>query len=417
MPTAALFRLVFQRLVWGCLCFVAIVHEASAQTEEGENLVPNPGFEQLTSPLDGYTYNDTLVAAWFNINRQPPAYPYATPDFFYNAEGGRQAAIVYVRPRVGRGVAGVITYLPRLRNFREYIGVKLNQPLEKGGQYLFTAYITSGRDRNFSNRGANGFGLLLSLQPPQQRVYEPLLHQPQFSVGQPFYSERWQRLEYRFVADSAYAYLTLGNFHPDGLLETFSVNVEATVEPQAYVFIDEVRLVKTAGIAPKPNKDAIFLPPALAEEALAQDISQPAKKPKPKPPSVVSGREVLRQGEMGMTTREVELRIWDHKFVDGDVISLRFNGEWVLRRHELTSRKKKVKLTLQPDQANYLVLYAHNLGLDPPNTAALRIKEKGRPARTFTVSSNLQQCGAIWLNYEGQQDDAANEEAATDTGQ
>lgn len=76
-------------------------------------------------------------------------------------------------------------------------------------------------------------------------------------------------------------------------------------------------------------------------------------------------------------TREVEISIWDAQKVDGDTISLMLNGKFVLENYALKKHPKKIRVTLK-DNNNSLVLYAHNLGTIPPNTATISITDLGK---------------------------------------
>ena len=91
---------------------------------------------------------------------------------------------------------------------------------------------------------------------------------------------------------------------------------------------------------------------------------------------------------------ELEIVVWDDEYEDGDIISLNFNGEWILKEFTLKSRKTKINIRLEKNADNYLVLYAHNEGTRPPNTAALMVRD-GKYNRKMALSSDMKSCGAI----------------------
>ncbi|HMQ08070.1 MAG TPA: hypothetical protein PKC30_12270 [Saprospiraceae bacterium] len=97
-------------------------------------------------------------------------------------------------------------------------------------------------------------------------------------------------------------------------------------------------------------------------------------------PVVLEGRKIEKKAEAPIKVDNlvIDVEIFDHSIVDGDIVSLNFNGEWVLRNHTLTSKPKIIRLMLKPDEVNYLILHAENLGAIPPNTMALRYFLNGK---------------------------------------
>src|SRR5687768_8714196 len=57
--------------------------------------------------------------------------------------------------------------------------------------------------------------------------------------------------------------------------------------------------------------------------------------------SVAEQRKVDVKFDVIVNASEIELKIWDNDLVDGDIISLSLNGNWVLRSHTVTKGKKK----------------------------------------------------------------------------
>src|SRR5690606_15212669 len=81
-------------------------------------------------------------------------------------------------------------------------------------------------------------------------------------------------------------------------------------------------------------------------------------------------RKVEVQGCYDTTQDNVELILWDCGIEDNDTVSIYLNGNWIIENYRLTKAKKSFPITLQKGE-NYLVMYAHNLGDIPKNTAAL----------------------------------------------
>ena len=71
------------------------------------------------------------------------------------------------------------------------------------------------------------------------------------------------------------------------------------------------------------------------------------------------------------------LALYDNGEVDGDTVSVIMNGEVIIEKQVLKSAAFKKTIYLLPDESDsvLLVLYAENLGLYPPNTGLLIIKD------------------------------------------
>ncbi|GIV33809.1 MAG: hypothetical protein KatS3mg031_1344 [Chitinophagales bacterium] len=114
------------------------------------------------------------------------------------------------------------------------------------------------------------------------------------------------------------------------------------------------------------------------------------------PEAIAEGRPIHIREIVQVHSPVIELWMWDDENEDGDTISLSFNGKLILERYMVTKEKKKIQLTVDPEGENVLVMYAHNLGTHPPNTAAISIHD-GRAERTLTLKSDLKRCDAVKL--------------------
>lgn len=92
----------------------------------------------------------------------------------------------------------------------------------------------------------------------------------------------------------------------------------------------------------------------------------------------------------------VELEIFDHKMIDGDIVSVNFNGDWILEEHALKGKPFPLKVKLNKTGKNFLLLHAVNLGRKPPNTMALRYVFQGK-TETVVLSSDLDESEVIEL--------------------
>ncbi len=162
---------------------------------------------------------------------------------------------------------------------------------------------------------------------------------------------------------------------------------------------------KTAPLVKIPTKTANIKTIQMASikkaEIVEKQVITPQKVPIPKLifnqrkiPEKLGERTVKAGKRVYIRSPKVELQVWDSETVDGDTISLFFNGEWLLQNYALKKSKKKIALNIDLNGDNYLVLYAHNEGSRPPNTAALTVFD-GKKERRVAMSASVKVCDSV----------------------
>lgn len=233
------------------LFLIAGIADVSAQ-----NLIPNPGFDSVTScpPTSNYAY------VW-----GPDLLHYATPwrracwsadllhDCSFNSLAGPQNA------HSGQGKAGLTVWNGGFANFREFAQVELIHPLLAGGTYYFSMYVSLGdscmsgiselhvaftthriNDTTACNELQNTLPAI-SLQPVNGNLLE---------------SVNWVKLEGYYTASGSESQLIIGNFLADNL--TVVLPAGQGWRNDAYYYVDDVNL-ELAGFetVPVPN---VFTP-------------------------------------------------------------------------------------------------------------------------------------------------------------
>lgn len=110
-------------------------------------------------------------------------------------------------------------------------------------------------------------------------------------------------------------------------------------------------------------------------------------------------RPIDEQYRLQCKNQDIELLIWDSQKVDGDIISLSINGNWLLKDYTLTRVPYSVKISLKPNADNRIILFAENLGRKPPNTAALSVVD-GNDKSKVMLKSDFNKSGVLNLFYE-----------------
>ena len=124
---------------------------------------------------------------------------------------------------------------------------------------------------------------------------------------------------------------------------------------------------------------------------------------KPKAPTTISSpttSKIERRSKQVIKVIEVESKtfkvdMYDNGQVDGDTISLYFNGKLMVSRQRLSTEPIRITLTIDPTRIdNELVMYAENLGSIPPNTA-LMVVTVGDKRYEVNISSSEQTSGTV----------------------
>jgi len=103
--------------------------------------------------------------------------------------------------------------------------------------------------------------------------------------------------------------------------------------------------------------------------------------------------DIIKTIEIDNETIKVDL--YDNGEIDGDSISLFFNGNLILSHKRLSDKALSLKLDIDDSKdINELVMYADNLGTIPPNTALMVVTD-GVNRYEVRISSDLQKSGVI----------------------
>ena len=123
----------------------------------------------------------------------------------------------------------------------------------------------------------------------------------------------------------------------------------------------------------RPHFYKVIRPKEIIEEEKVAEVITPPKE--------VDNRKIVVDKDKSITSNVEKLliEVYDNQEFDYDTISLKFNGEWILKKQLITKEPIRLYLPLEKGKDNYLILYADNLGKIPPNTCSVKWKnEKGK---------------------------------------
>ena len=104
------------------------------------------------------------------------------------------------------------------------------------------------------------------------------------------------------------------------------------------------------------------------------------------------------QNTVRIRSKNIKLSFWDDQKIDGDIISVNVNGEWVVEQLELAQQPMVIDINLNGADDS-LIIYAHNEGSISPNTVALSIFD-GHIERRMTLKSDLKTNARLNFSYE-----------------
>lgn len=221
-----------------CLFILGLLISASAC---GQNLVPNPSFEEYLECPNG-EYDIDLAFPWTSYDH--------TPDYFNacdetNGAGVPYSAIYgYQYPYHGVGQAGFIAI--GFQNIHEVIGAELISPMEVGEDYFVSFYTNRGFGGGAHSNcdcAVNNIGMKFINR--EYSVTDPISIDNQadvYSTEVIIDTLEWTLVSGWFNSDSAYSHIALGNFFDANNNDI--VNYNDYPFYNTYYFIDAVCVSK-----------------------------------------------------------------------------------------------------------------------------------------------------------------------------
>jgi len=218
----------------------------------GQNLVPNPSFEDTIAFPNNYLPVGTLdyTLDWF----QPTI---GTSDYLHEAGSDLTGVPLniggYQEANSGNAYAGLITYNSYYPGFeeseyREYISIQLLEPLVHAKEYIVEFYVSLAEKLYTSKIGARFSNSAINVNTIGVLNFDPHVEQTNPVTNK----LHWELLSFDYTANGDEKYLTIGNFRADSLSDTLNLNDMAlnSANQMAYYYIDDVAVYEnTTGIA------------------------------------------------------------------------------------------------------------------------------------------------------------------------
>jgi hypothetical protein len=118
----------------------------------------------------------------------------------------------------------------------------------------------------------------------------------------------------------------------------------------------------------------------------------------PLPPQI-SSRKNNVFSRIPVNVSHITLKVYDNAEVDGDTVTIFYNGRLLVDRKMLSEKPIVIELDLDTRQSIHeITLFANNLGSIPPNTA-LVVVTAGDKRYELHASSNLQENAVLVFEY------------------
>ena len=117
-------------------------------------------------------------------------------------------------------------------------------------------------------------------------------------------------------------------------------------------------------------------------------------------PAALNQRKNVEQSHITIDVKTVTLKVYDNGIIDGDTVSIFYNGRMLLSHQLLSEKPIEINLDLDENQTRHeIVLFAENLGSIPPNTALVVITAGDKRYELF-ASSSLQENAVLVFDYK-----------------
>lgn len=229
----------------GMRFLLAVVFISISLQSFAQNLVPNGEFDKFKYCPYGFTLDRlTIVPHW----RQPTM---GTADYFNECSDsysvpinpmGTQSAVM------GPGYIGLVAFSPKEYNTREYIQVKLTEPLSAGKKYC-VSFLVSLADH--SQYIIDGFGVYFSQRIIKGNGKKALNYRPQIEVPEGYLLQDeidWMEISEIYQAEGGEEYMTFGNFKSDNEMHVKyrNIHIESPFHSWdfAYYYLDHVSVTE-----------------------------------------------------------------------------------------------------------------------------------------------------------------------------
>lgn len=168
---------------------------------------------------------------------------------------------------------------------------------------------------------------------------------------------------------------------------------------------DSIPPVENIIIPEKPKDSVAPVIKAITQEKPKDSFPNipipPVEKPKEAIalPKTVTQRKNKEQSRIEVDVKTINLKVYDNAIMDGDTVSILYNGKMLLSHQLLSEKGIELNIELDEKQARHeITLFAENLGTIPPNTALIVITA-GKKRYELFASASLEENAVLVFDY------------------
>ncbi len=118
-------------------------------------------------------------------------------------------------------------------------------------------------------------------------------------------------------------------------------------------------------------------------------------------PEQLSSRKNKEMSRIVVNDRDITLNVYDNATVDGDSVSIFYNGRLILNHQRLSDKPITIDLKLDENtDIHKITLFAENLGAIPPNTALIVVTTASGKRFELFSSATLEQNAVLVFEYK-----------------
>ncbi len=117
-------------------------------------------------------------------------------------------------------------------------------------------------------------------------------------------------------------------------------------------------------------------------------------------PKQLTKRKNKEQSHLEVNVKMITLNVYDNAVIDGDTVSIFYNGKLLLSHQRLSEKPIVINLELDEKQTRHeITLFAENLGGIPPNTALVLVYAGNKRYELFS-SASLEENAVLVFDYK-----------------
>jgi hypothetical protein len=164
------------------------------------------------------------------------------------------------------------------------------------------------------------------------------------------------------------------------IIARYAKSLSAFTYRAAFMYEPDIKAVRVA--ARSGGNSITFIKPIAKDSLVGRDF--------------LAGRAVNAATRYMIDADSAEIQLMDNGIVDGDTVSLFYNGQLIVQKLGLKEKAFVIKVPIFKGYPNRLVVYAESLGAYPPNTALVQILY-GKKRESFLLSSNMSKSASVEL--------------------